>query len=84
MRWFGEMFKNYANFSGRATCPAYWWPFLLTNILFLGLGFIDLLAGTALGHTGLGLFSGLFAVVVVIPLLAVGVRRLHDTGLSGW
>lgn len=84
MTWFFEMYRNYANFSGRASRPAYWWAFLFVNLTFFGLGLVDVFAGTELGKTGLGLFNGLFMLMSIIPMLALAVRRLHDTNLSGW
>jgi len=64
--------KKYADFSGRATRPEYWW-FVLCEVLILGIA--SLISDT---------LPGLFALALVLPALAVGARRLHDTGRSGW
>lgn len=73
---FGESisicFKKYATFEGRASRSEYWWFVLFT---FLG-------SATA-GIIGQAL-SGLFSLAVLLPSLAVGARRLHDTDRSGW
>lgn len=65
-------FSKYADFSGRATRPEYWWWFLFV-----------LLANAALSVLGRPL-AGLFCVAVLLPGLAVGARRLHDIDKSAW
>jgi uncharacterized membrane protein YhaH (DUF805 family) len=66
-------FKKYATFSGVATRPEYWWWFLFS---FLG----DIIL-TATRVPALSLIWGL---ALLVPGLAVAVRRLHDTGRSAW
>ena len=46
--------------------------------------YIDVLTGFLDPETGLGVFSGIYALGVMIPGMAVSVRRLHDTGRNGW
>jgi uncharacterized membrane protein YhaH (DUF805 family) len=83
MNWYLQVLKKYAVFSGRARRSEYWY-FVLFNILIsIGLTIIDLVIGTYSQQSGWGLFSGLYALAVLIPGLAVSVRRLHDTGKSG-
>jgi uncharacterized membrane protein YhaH (DUF805 family) len=48
------------------------------------LALIDVVTGTFNKTVGLGLISGIYALAVLIPSLAVGIRRLHDTNRSGW
>ena len=66
-----HVFKNYATFSGRARRSEYWYFFLFNIIVSLVLGFIS------------SALSTIFSLAVLIPNLAVGVRRLHDMGKSG-
>lgn len=73
--------SNYINFSGRAARPQYWY-----FILFLILGGIvtaifDVLV---LGAKEFGPTNIIFSLATFIPSLAVGVRRLHDIGRTGW
>ncbi len=75
---FGEaiksVFSKYATFSGRARRSEFWYFFLLNFIICFVLGFIPFLSWV----------SGLWSLAVLIPFLAVTVRRFHDTGKSGW
>jgi uncharacterized membrane protein YhaH (DUF805 family) len=84
MNWYLEVLKKYAVFEGRAGRNEYWF-FILFNILIsMVLAFIDRLTGNVDPETGLGILSGLYTMGVMIPGMAVSVRRLHDTGRSGW
>jgi len=64
--------KKYASFDGIASRSEFWWFFL-----FL------LLAGMALGLVS-DVLAGVFNLATLLPSLAVGTRRLHDTDRSGW
>lgn len=77
MDWFLLALKQYATFSGRARRKEYWYFFLIYLLIFLGLSLLDSLLG-------FGLLSTVFVLALLLPNLAVGVRRLHDTGRSGW
>ena len=72
MNWYKKVvFENYANFDGRARRSEYWY-FVLLNTIFV---FLALLINPVL--------YGLYALLVLLPGLAVSVRRLHDVGKSG-
>ena len=84
MNWYLEALRKYATFEGRARRKEYWF-FILFNVLaVVVLGIIDVVLGTSSKETGLGLLSGLYLLAVLLPALAVTVRRLHDTDRSGW
>jgi len=84
MNWYLQVLKNYAVFTGRARRKEYW-MFVLFNIIFAVLAIIlDNILGTTIQGAGYGLFYLLYGLAVLIPGLAVGVRRLHDIGKSGW
>ena len=85
------VFRNkYATFSGRASRSEYWWSYLGIAVISMVLQIIGIVGGLALGsvNEGLGALFGLAAfaglLALLIPSLAVNVRRLHDTGKSGW
>ena len=83
MRWYHEALKKYAVFSGRARRTEYW-MYILFNFIFSMVAFsIDLVVGVATGF-GFALLFFLYSLGSIIPSLAVAVRRLHDTGRSGW
>ena len=75
---FGEaiasFFKNYANFSGRASRSEFWYAMLFNFIAQIVLTIIDQSEALA----------GIFALAVFLPTIAVSARRLHDTNRSGW
>ena len=84
MNWYLQVLKKYAEFSGRARRTEYW-MFVLFNIIFLVIAIIlDNVAGTKFGELPYGWFYMLYALAVLIPGLAVFVRRMHDIGKSGW
>jgi uncharacterized membrane protein YhaH (DUF805 family) len=74
-------FANYVNFSGRATRPAYWYFVLFLVIVGIVTALIDVLV---LGATEIGLTNAIFSLATLLPSLAVTIRRLHDTGRTGW
>ena len=84
MSWYLEVLKKYAVFNGRATRGEYWYFALFNVIISIVLLVIDVVIGTYSAEAGLGLLGGVYALAVLIPSIAVGVRRLHDTGRSGW
>jgi uncharacterized membrane protein YhaH (DUF805 family) len=77
MEWYIKVMKNYANFKGRARRKEYW-MFALFNAIFATVAFVlDMVLGTYI------VLYGLYLVAVIVPSLAVAVRRLHDVGKSG-
>jgi len=84
MNWYLTVLKKYATFSGRAQRAEYWYFVLFNTIVTIILMVLDAMFGTLDAQTGYGLLSGLYALAVFIPSLAVSVRRLHDIGKSGW
>ncbi len=65
-------FSKYATFSGRASRPEFWWFFLFQILVSV--------AASMLGDV----INGLVGLALLLPALAVGARRLHDIGKSGW
>ncbi len=85
MNWYLEAVKNkYAVFDGRAHRQEFWYFILFYFLIYLALSIVDQVTGTFSMETGAGLLSGIYALAMLVPSLAVGARRLHDTGRSGW
>jgi uncharacterized membrane protein YhaH (DUF805 family) len=83
MEWFIKVIKNFS-FNGRARRKEYWFFFLFVVVIAFLLGLLDSVVGTYSTEAELGLLGGLFILAILIQSIAVGVRRLHDTGKSGW
>lgn len=84
MNWYLAALKKYAVFAGRARRKEFWFFMLFNTLITVALAMIDLWTGTYDEDVGLGLLSGLYAVAMIVPSIAVTVRRLHDTDRSGW
>ena len=79
MEWYLKVVRdNYANFSGRARRAEYWYYALFNFLIAIGLSILDGVLGTN------GVIGFIYGLAVFIPGIAVGARRLHDTGRSGW
>jgi uncharacterized membrane protein YhaH (DUF805 family) len=77
--YFVKVLKNYANFEGRARRSEYWYYILIRTLISIALIFVDSAIGSRVGVIGL-----VFSLGTLIPSIAVGVRRMHDVGKSGW
>ncbi|MGM9428083.1 DUF805 domain-containing protein [Hydrogenophaga sp. MI9] len=66
-------FTKYVGFEGRASRSEYWWW-----VLFI------IVVSIVLGAVRAGMLGNLFSLATLLPSLAVGARRLHDIGKSGW
>lgn len=84
MDWYFAVIKKYAVFSGRARRKEYWTFFFINMAAVLGLTVLDISAGLFSKELGLGLFGGVYTLLLLLPALGVCVRRLHDTARSGW
>lgn len=84
MNWYLDVLKKYAVFNGRARRKEYWYFFLFNTIIGIVLAVVDGMTGTLDPEVGIGLLGGIYALAVMIPGIAVSVRRLHDTGRTGW
>lgn len=72
-------FKKYGQFTGRSTKAEFWYFTLFNYLIFFALEIISYIIGDIES-----ILSTLFILVTLMPWLAVLVRRLHDTGKSGW
>ena len=78
MNWYIEVLNKYAVFGGRAQRKEYWMFFLFNCIISFVIGLFEGFAGSP------GIVYILYSLAVMIPGIAVSVRRLHDTDRSGW
>ena len=67
-----DMWKNFANFSGRTSVGGYWWAYLGNIIVSIVLGLI-----------GVEVLITVYSLATLIPTLSIAVRRLRDAG-KGW
>lgn len=84
MNWYLKVLKNYVGFGGRARRKEYWMFLLFSLLISIALMIADVMFGTLDTKSGVGLLNGLYSLAVLIPSLAVSVRRLHDRDKSGW
>ena len=85
MNWFLMALKNYVGFSGRSRRSEYWYFTLFYLVIAIVLSVLDgILFGGSVDGKGTPVLSGLFMLAMLLPSIAVGIRRLHDTDRSGW
>lgn len=78
VHWYVDVLKKYAMFSGRADRQEFWMFTLISFLISIVLAVVDAALGTS------PLLGALYSLAVLLPSLAVGVRRLHDTDRTGW
>lgn len=79
--------ENYCNFEGRAPRSEYWWFALFVALLGIATSILDGFLGTyTVTSSGkmIGFINSIFLLAILLPSIAVAVRRLHDTDRSGW
>ena len=84
MNWYLEVLRKYAVFDGRARRMEYWMFVLINCLIFVVLSVLDTVVGLFSLGNSVGALTGLYWLVVLVPSVAVTVRRLHDTDRSGW
>ena len=77
-------FQNYANFRGVASRSEFWYWTLFTVLVSLGTSIVDSAIGLALDMQAFTLVNTLGSLALLLPGLAVAVRRFHDAGFSAW
>ncbi|WP_163970319.1 DUF805 domain-containing protein [Oceanobacillus halotolerans] len=78
MEWYVKVLKNYVNFQGRARRTEYWMFTLFNLLAIILLTIIEAMIGL------FGVLTFLYNIAILLPALAVQIRRLHDIGRSGW
>ena len=84
MEWYLKVVRdNYANFDGRARRKEYWMFILINLVIGFMLGIIEGALGI-FSSTEESVLALIYQLGVLIPTIAVAVRRMHDVGKSGW
>jgi len=83
MKYYLEALKKYAVFHGRSGRKAYWMYFLFTVVISLALSLVEGLLGL-FPENEASVLSTIYQTAVLIPSIAVSVRRMHDVNKSGW
>lgn len=78
-----SVLKKYAVFSGRASRKEYWMFYLISIIIALVLGLIEGIVAFN-PERDVSVLASIFSFAILLPSIAVSVRRLHDIGRSGW
>lgn len=85
MEYYKKVLNHYADFTGRARRKEYWMFVLVNFLVMMVVGIISGLLSTAFSsEVPFVLFYGAYSLAILVPTLAVTVRRLHDIGKSGW
>lgn len=84
MHWYLDVVKKYAVFEGRTRRKEYWMFALFNALVSIGFIIIDNVSGLTKATNGLNPLNILYSLAVLLPGFGVAIRRLHDTGHSGW
>ena len=82
--WAKRPLQKYADFSGRAPRAEYWWFYLMVIIGYFVASILDSVVGTGGMMGSFGVLTMIVMLGLLLPSIAAGVRRLHDTDRSGW
>jgi len=83
--WAKRPLQKYADFSGRASRPEYWWFVLALFVAYIVVSIVESILG--INHMVMGVYGPLAVLLwlgTLVPQIAVSIRRLHDTDRSGW
>ncbi|PBQ33820.1 hypothetical protein CNR22_19210 [Sphingobacteriaceae bacterium] len=89
MNWYLKVIKQYADFKGRARRKEFWMFTLVSILIGFALQLLDYMLGIQFSSLGMygrdyGPLYSIYSLVMLVPSLAVSVRRLHDVNKSGW
>lgn len=89
MNLFEEYFLNvikqhYADFQGRASRSQYWYFVLFSFLISLAISIVTGILGSILGTSIFSFLSVIYSLAVLVPSVCLAIRRLHDSGKSGW
>ena len=85
MNWYIKVLKQYTDFNGRARRKEYWMFTLFSSIIAIVIGFLSGIIAFVSDNVSFAQVPGyIYNLAVFLPSIAVGVRRMHDVGKSGW
>ena len=84
MQWYLMVLKKYAEFNGRSQRKEYWYFTLISSVISIILAFVSMSSDLTFMNGQYGILDTVYQLAVLIPSIAVSVRRLHDTSHSGW
>lgn len=85
MNWYLAVLKKYAEFGGRARRKEYWMFMLFNIVISIGLNVLEQgVRWNAIRQGAAPFLGSLYSLAVLVPAIAVGIRRMHDTNHSGW
>lgn len=84
MNWYLISLSKLLDFKGRSHRTEFWLFILVAMVIGLLLGLLDRYLGTYDEALKVGLLDAIYTFLMLLPSLAVGCRRLHDIGRSGW
>lgn len=77
MNWYLTALKKYATFNGRSRRKEFWMFTLINALISFAFGFVA-------GMLDMPILGSIYSLAILVPAIAVGVRRMHDVGKSGW
>lgn len=83
MKYYIEVLKKYAVFSGRARRKEYWMFFLFNMIICIIISVVESIVGL-FPESDSSLFANIYSLAILVPAIAVSIRRMHDVDKSGW
>lgn len=81
MKWYLKVWKNWSNFNDRSQRKEFWMFALFNSLIYFIFWLLEFLFDLTMIF---GILTLLYWLVVLVPTIAVTVRRLHDTGKTGW
>ena len=84
MKEYFQAIERYFDIKGRSTRKEFWYFAIVNAIILLGLNFLDIIIFNRISDGGFHVLTGMYQCLILIPSFTLAVRRLHDSGRSGW
>ncbi len=83
MNHYIKVLENYTTFTGRANRNEYWYFVLFSGLISIGISIVASILSSITG-ADLSFISNLYSLAILLPSIAVAIRRMHDVNKSGW